>query len=316
MFKINEYFNGQVKVAEETSYGCLTMTNRKFLTGLAILLTSLLIISCKKDNGDPTIKFVPGPGFTGKDTIIKVNYTLTVTLEVNWNGTDVLDLLDVKQNDVTIQTFAMGGENATFNLNLLKGTDETEKWTFVIIDKKGNQSGISLTLTKDPNSEYGAILYYSPVVLGAQNNTGKGGFISFQTQPASTYTLEGAYINQAKIDLLYYSDLLTQSTLASPGSDIPDNLYPGSRNISLWSVHTISRFLKSDMTVQDFNAISIDAAIVNAWSDARSVSKAGDLKTDDIWLIKLQSGKKGAILVKRVVAGDDGEIEFAIKIQK
>jgi len=66
------------------------------------------------------------------------------------------------------------------------------------------------------------------------------------------------------------------------------------------------------MTVQDFNVISNDAAIVNAWSDARSVSKAGDLKTDDIWLVKLQSGEKGAILVKRIVAGDDGEIEFAI----
>lgn len=292
------------------------MTNRKLLTGFAILLISLFIISCKKDNENPTIKFVPGPGFTGKDTIIKVNYPLIVSLEVNWNGTDVLKTLDIKQNDVSIQTFAVGGDTATFDLNLIKGTDEKEKWTFVIIDIKGNQSGINLTLTKDPNSEFSAIQYYSSVLLGAQNNTGKGGFISFQTQPATTYTLEGAFINQAKIDLLFYSDLLTNSTLASPGSDIPDNLYPGSRNISLWSVHTVSRFLKSEMTVQDFNVITNDAPIVNSWSDTRSVSKAGDLKTDDIWLIKLQSGKRGAILIKRIVAGADGEIEFAIKIQK
>lgn len=292
------------------------MTNRKFLTGLAIILISLLIITCKKDNGNPTIKFVPGPGFTGKDTIIKVNDTLPVKLEVNWNGTDVLKTLDIKQNDVSIQTFAVGGEKAPLNLNLIKGTDEKEKWTFVIIDTKGNQSGINLTLTKDPNSEFGAIQYYSSIPLGAQNNTGKGGFVGFQTQPATIYTLEGAFINQAKIDILFYSDTLTNSTLSSPGSDIPDNLYPGSRNISLWLVHTVSRFLKSAMTVQDFNAISNDAAIVNAWSDTGSVSKAGDLKTDDIWLVKLQSGKRGAILVKSIVAGDDGEIEFAIKIQK
>lgn len=293
------------------------MTKRKLLTGLVIVLTSLLIISCKKNNGDPTIKFVPGPGFTGKDTIIKVNYTLTVSLEVNWNGTDSLASLDVKLNDVANSSFAVSGGKTTMNINLPpKGTDEKEKWTFTIIDTKGNQSGINLTLTKDPNSEFGAIQYYSSIPLGAQNNTVKGGFISFQTQPATTYTLEGAFINQAKIDVLFYSDLLTNSTLASPGSDIPDNLYPGSRNISLWSVHTVSRFLKSAMTVQDFNAITNDAAIVNAWSDTRSVSIAGDLKTNDIWLVKLQSGKKGAILVNRIVAGDDGEIEFAIKIQK
>lgn len=70
------------------------------------------------------------------------------------------------------------------------------------------------------------------------------------------------------------------------------------------------------MTVDDFNAVSNDAAIVNAWIETSSVSKAGDLKANDIWLIKLQSGKKGVILVKRIVAGADGEIEFAIKIQK
>lgn len=292
------------------------MINRKILTVLAVALTSLLIISCKKDNGDPTIKFVTGPGFTGKDTIIKVNYTLTVSLEVNWNGTDVLETLDVKPNDVSIQTFTVSGEKANFNLNILKGTDEKEKWTFVIIDVKGNQSGITLNLTKDPNSEFGGINYYNSVVIGTPNNTAKGGFISLQTQPATIYTLEGAFTNQAKIDLLFYSDPATNSTLASPGSDIPDNLYPGARNISLWSVRNQSRFLKSAMTVSDFNAIANDAAIVNAWTDTGSALKAGDLKADDIWLIKLQSGKKGAILVKRIISGDAGEIEFAIKIQQ
>jgi len=293
------------------------MTKRKLLTALVIVLTSLLIISCKKNNGDPTIKFVPGPGFTGKDTMMMVADTLPITIEVNWNGTDVLKTLDVKQNDVSITTIAMDGETATFNLDILKEADETEKWAFVIIDIKGNQSGINLTLTKDPNSEFGAIQYYSSIPLGAQNNTVKDGFISFQTQPDATiYNIINAFTNAAKIDIFYYSDQATNSTLASPGSDIPDNLYPGSRNISLWSVHTVSRFLKSAMTVQDFNAITNDAAIVNAWSDTRSVSIAGDLKTNDIWLVKLQSGKKGAILVNRIVAGDDGEIEFAIKIQK
>ncbi len=294
------------------------MTPRKFLLSCTAVLISLLIISCKKDNVDPTIKFIPGPGFTGKDTIIKVNYMLTVKIEVNWNGTDSLNMLDVKQNDVSIQTFPVSGKKYTFNLNIRKGTDETEKWTFVIIDLKGNQSGISLTLTKDPNSEFGAILYYSSVGLGAQNNTGKGGFISFQTQPATTYTLEGAFSinNQAKIDLLYYSDPLTHATLASPGSDVPDSLFPGPRNFSYWSVRPISRFLKSDMTVVDFNDMSTDADIVTGWSDTGTVSKAGELKVDDIWLLKLQSGKKGVMLISRITGADAGEIEFAIKIQE
>lgn len=292
------------------------MTKTRILTGLIVILASLSILSCKKDNGDPIIKFIAGPGFTGRDTVIKVNYTLTVTIEVNWNGVDALELLDVKQNDVSIQTFPLEGDKATFNLNILKGTDETEKWTFVVIDVAENQSEISLILTKDPNSEFGAITYYSPVILGAQNNTAKPGFITFQTVPASTFTLEGAFMNQSKIDLLYYSDQVTNSTLSSPGSTLPETLYPGPRNISLWTVKPVSSFLKSEMTVQDFNTISTDAAIVNNWSDSRSVSKAADLKADDVWLVKFQNGKKAAILVKRITAGDAGELEFAIKVQK
>lgn len=291
------------------------MTKNRFLAGLAVVLISLLIIGCSKDNGNPTIKFVPGPGFTGKDTVIRVNYTLTVSLEANWNGTDVLEMLDVRHNDVSLQTLAVSGEQATFELNLQKGTDETEKWTFVIVDVKGNEASVDLQLTKDPNSEYGSILYYAPVLMGAQGNTALGGFISFQSMTATTYTLEGAFTVQDKIDMLYYSDELTQSTLASTGSDLPDNLYPGSRNISLWAFHPVSHFLKSTMTISDFNSITNDAPIVNAWSDTQSVLKAGNLKVDDIWLVKMQSGKKGAILVKRIIPGAAGEIEYAIKIQ-
>jgi hypothetical protein len=292
------------------------MMNKKILAGLAVVLVSVMTISCNKDNGNPTIKFVTGPAFSGRDTMVRVDYTITVTLQVDWNGIDNLKQLDVKQNDVLLQSFPLSGETATLNLNIRKGADQLEKWTFVIIDQKDNQSEITLKITKDPSSEYGAILYYSPVGLGSHMNTSRGGFIGFQNKQATTYSLEGAFINQSKIDLLYYSDTLTHATFASPGSDIPDNLYPGSRNIILWTVRNVSVFEKSAMTVQDFNSITNDAPIVTAWSDAQAVSRATELKVNDVWLVKLQSGKKGAILVKNIVSGDAGEIEFAIKIQE
>jgi len=289
--------------------------NRRILTGLAAILVSIFIFSCSKDNGNPTIKFVPGPGFTGKDTVMKVNYTLTVALLVNWNGVDALNKLEAKLNDALVESFDLTGESANYNLSITKGTAATEKWTFVVVDAKDNQSEISLTLTKDPNSEYGAILYFSPVGLGAQNNTTKGGFIGFRDLSATTYTLESAFSNQAGIDLFYYSDLLTHATLASPGSDVPADLFPGARNISLWTLKNATRFVKSTMTVSDFNAISNDAPIVNAWNNAQSVSKAGELKANDIWLVKLASGRKGAVLVKTIAGADAGEIQFEIKIQ-
>lgn len=288
------------------------MTKGKFLTGLIGVAISLMIISCGKDNGNPTIKFIPGPGFTGKDTIIKVNDTLPVKLDLNWNGTDLLDKLDVRVLDVTIQTFEVEGETVTFLLNLVKGTDEVEEWSFVIIDVKGNQSSVDLTLTKDPNSIYGAFRFYATVQLGAQNNTLKSPFISFQDNKALTFNLDQAFTNPSKIDLLFYYDEVTKATLASPGSDLPDNLY---RNINSWAIRPVSRFLKSAMTVPEFNNMTTDAPIIDGWNDTLSVSKATELKPNDIWLIKMSSGKKGVLLVKQAGTNENGEIDFAIKVQ-
>jgi hypothetical protein len=286
------------------------------LKWILVVLVSLMIFSCGKDSQNPTIEFVPNQGFSGRDTMIKVNYSLTVTLEVNWNGVDVLSELEVQRNDASIYTYPLSGESAVVSFNITKGSDDTEQWTFIISDINGNQSDIKITLTKDPSSEFGAIDYYNSIVMGAQNNTSRDGFISFQTFPATTYTLEGGFANPAKIDLLYYSDLLTLATLASPGSGIPETLYFGPRNVILWSTLNTSKFLKSALSVQNFNEISNDAPIVNSWVETEAVLKATDLKANDVWIVKLQSGKKAAILVKSIVPGDKGEIEYAIKIQK
>jgi hypothetical protein len=290
---------------------------KRNLTGiLAILLVSLSIVSCNKDNGNPTIRFVTGPDFTGRDTIIKVNYTLKVGLEVAWNGVDQLQKLELVQNDALIQTFTISGDTARYDLNIIKGADQTEKWTFTVYDTKGNQSSISITLTKDPNSEYGEIVYYSPVVLGAQNNIAKAAFISFQTDPATLYNLDQAFINQSRIDLTFYSDPNKGATLVGPGSSLVNDLYPGSRSIANWTVRNAAGFLKTTLTEQDFNAISNDAEMVNGWDDTASVEAADSLQVGDIWLFKLDSGQKGIFRVRRIVSGDDGEIELGIKIQK
>jgi hypothetical protein len=171
-------------------------------------------------------------------------------------------------------------------------------------------------MTKDPNSEFGAIKHYGPVVLGAQNNIVKPSFISFQDNTGTIYNLDQAFVNQSKIELIYYYNTTTLATLAGPGSDIPNDLYPGARSISLWATRNEAKFLKSTIKAEDFNAISTDAVIVNGWSEVLSVTKATPLQANDVWLVKLKSGRKGAILVKRVASGEDGELEFHIKIQE
>ncbi len=292
------------------------MITRKILTGLTAVFLTVLSFSCTKDGGSPTIRFMKGPNFTGKDTVIRVNYELPVAIEVFWNGTDLLKQLDINRNDMLFGTYAISGDTSRFTFNVIKTADATEKYTFIIRDVKENQASLSITLTKDPNSEFGSIKYYGPVVLGAQNNIVKPAFISFQDKTGTIFNLDQAFVNQSKIELMYYFDGTTQSTLAGPGSDIPDNLYPGSRNIALWATRNEAKFLKTALLPADFQSINTDAPIVNAWSETQSVTKAVQLKANEVWLVKLKSGRKGAILVNRVLAGEDGELEFYIKIQE
>ncbi|MDD4644875.1 MAG: hypothetical protein PHY99_02695 [Bacteroidales bacterium] len=271
-------------------------------------------MSCSKDNGSPTIKFIAGQEFTGKDTVMLVADTLPVTVEISWNGTDVLETLEVRLDDATMQSVTVNETKATFDINLIKGAAQSEKWSFVVIDKSDNQAQINITLTKDPNSIYGAVTYNQSVNMGAQANSTKHGFLSLQTN--QYFTLDQAFTNQPLIDLIYYSNQSTQATLASPGSDIPDGLYPGYKDITTWTIRNITHFLKTNWSTQDFASISTDAPIIKGWTDLASQLKADNLAANQVWLFKLKSGKLGALLVSQIVAGDTGEIVFSVKMQE
>ena len=123
------------------------MINKKLLSGFAAIAFTLLMIGCSKDNGDPTIKFVTGRDFTGKDTVMLVGDTLPVTIKVTWNGTDVLDNLDIRCNGTSVGNATVDQTEASFTINLIKSASETELWSFVIIDKKDNKAQADLTLT-------------------------------------------------------------------------------------------------------------------------------------------------------------------------
>lgn len=297
------------------------MMNRKMMMSVGIVLTALMIFGCKKEdspgNLNPTIKFVSGQGLAVRDTMLKVNENIIVRIELKWNGTDSLKALEVKWNDLPNGTFPLVGKELTISIPFVKSGEDKEKWTFIVVDNAGNRGEVSITFTKDPKSIYGAVIHYSPLSLGAQNNVvTTSQFLSFQSEGATYYSLEQAFLNQAQIDLFYYSDSITNSTFASPGSGVPDNIYPGPRNVNQWTFRNESRFMKSNFTQQDFTMLNTDAKIVDTWVDSLSASKAVNVQLGDIWLVKLKSGKKGAILVKRLVTGDKGEIEFSLKIQK
>ena len=277
------------------------------------LLMGILFASCGKDNGDPTIKLVEGPGFVSRDTVLKVNDSIKVKVEAEWNGFDLLEKIDLYLNGEYVVNYPMKEEGVILTMTLRKSALETENWEFRAVDKRRNSASVELTLTKDPNSEYGSIVQISPIVLGAQKSANKPGFLSFQTN--QTFTIEQAFPNQDKIDLLFYSDADSHATFASPGADFPASIFDGIRNPLNWTTRNLTRFIKVEYSESKFNAIVNDVPMVDGWSDDKSLTQAKNLAAGDVWLFRLQSGRKGILRVTRITAGDDGDIEFSVKIQ-
>lgn len=280
---------------------------------LTIGLALTVFYSCQKNYGDPMLAFKTGNGWVGRDTILKVTDTIKVGIEADWNGHDLLKSLEIRLNDELAGLQEIGNESANYNITLIKGAQETEVWEFLLSDAGDNTTSKKLTLTKDPNSLYGGVIYFSAIVLGAQNNTGKAGFLSFATN--NTYRLDQAYINQDKIDMLCYYDGTVFTTLASPGSDIPESIFAGQKNVINWTTKNKTYFVKTSLKEADFLGVNTDAPIINAWKDTGASLKASDLKVGDVYLFKLNDGKKGMFLVKRLISFEDGEVEFAVKIQ-
>jgi hypothetical protein len=283
---------------------------KKFLW---LIFLPVLIFSCGKEHGDPSIKLAEEAGFISKDTILKVNDSIKVKLEAEWNGFDLLNLFEVRMNDEKVGTSSLNNEGAVFTLTLTKGTLETEIWDFLISDKRGNSDKVSLVITKDPNSIYGEIIQITPIVLGFQKSLSKPGLISFSTN--QTFNLDQAYVNQGKIDLLGYYDNQTEATLASPGSDIPEATFSGSRNPLLWTTRNTTKFLKINYTEAQFESVVNDVPILNLWSDSQAVTKATHIAKGDVFLFRLESGRKGMLLIRKVNAGEDGDIEFSVRVQ-
>jgi len=280
---------------------------------IPIFLIPFLLFACGKDHGDPSLRFISETGYVSEDTILKVNDSIRIKLEAEWNGFDLLNLLEIRLNEEKVSTSSLNDEGAIFTLTLTKGTLETEIWDFLISDKRGNSDKVSLVLTKDPNSLYGEVVQISPIVLGFQKSLSKPGLISFSTN--QTFNLDQAYVNQSKIDLLSYFDSQTEATLASPGAEIPEAIFSGSRNPLLWPVRNTTRFLKINYQESDFNGVVNDVPILNLWSDSKSVTKAANLNRGDVYLFRLESGRKGILLVKKVNSGEDGDLEISVKIQ-
>ena len=299
------------------------------LTALPFLLFTLIALfyNCEKanDNPAPTIIFKTGSGYTSSDVILASGNIIKVGIKaesnclsnLNCSGMEDLSKFTVFANETEIENVIIDYPHKTFfeaDINITKNVYPEEFWAFTITDESGKSASLSLTLERDTTG--GEINDYASIILGAQNNETTGSFFSLTEN--LTYSQTDAYANQELIDFIYYfdgSDGGTEHNLASPDAVGLEEYFTDTTGISNWTLKNKTRFIKTSLSVLQFDFIDSDLLLISSFSgDKKRI--ASNLKTNDIYSFKTQSGKYGLFKVNDILAGTNGNINVAVKFQQ
>lgn len=289
----------------------------KLITVLIVLIFA--IVGCEKETiyAPPTINFITGDGFVYSDTVMELGEVFKIGIEADNPNVNLTNFIIRVESDV-IETYMDSGMNTPnlhFERYITKGIKTSEKWSFIIRDRNGKSSEVSFVVEKDTASAYGEIVYMPDIDIGAQNNLTPG---FFSLSEGLTYTLSEAFMNQQLIDFCYYYDFIDtdENTIASPGANIDETVFPGDEGLLNWVTRRTTRYKLADITEEDFDNANNDSLLIAVHGQSEGNRKAKNLKTDNIFAFKNEDGKIGLFRVNSIFGTDDGKVNISIKVQK
>lgn len=297
---------------------------------LVFLLTALLfsgtffLSSCSKSDNStpsdqsPTINFVAKAGFVSGDATLTMGQKFSVNIVALPNASSGsklvrLTITRVYNNSPSVvldTTFSQASLDANITAFAL-GVAGQEKWFYKIIDKNGQSSEISLTITTQAAA--GPINTFSMKILGAQNSATGSSFASID---GTVYSLAQAMANQVKIDWMYYSGATDLSSLAAPDDAHAALIFTNATNgLQNWTTKNATRFKLVTGTIS-WDAITDDNVIVQQTATGVTESRLTALAAGNYLAFTTASGKKGMIKVESINAGDTGDITISVKVQQ
>jgi len=295
------------------------MLNRTYRLSIIFIL-SLIIFSCNKNNDSslsPTVLLVADPGFISNSTIASPGELLMFKVELQ-EGSEKLTNFYIEvtnANQMAIRYFdtAMYASNILWTGSFYKSPEPSESWNFIVKDRWGGSNSSTIEITADTNSVYGPIDTFENIALGAQLNLNTGGFYSLSTQ--LVYFANAAKNNQELIDLVYYYYSEDENTIASPGANIEDGVFPEDLTPVNWEIRNTTRYIQTSLTQEDFENAANDSILIANYIDAEGKRKAKNLIVGYIYVFKNQQSRLGMFYVNSVDGTDEGLIDIDLKIQ-
>jgi hypothetical protein len=275
--------------------------------------------SCTEEDGsrmDPHLKLVAGSGYTTGDSLIVPGTVMRFKLELQAGSEPLtnfyISVIDSDGFPTRYFDTAMYLDQLIWTGSFYKGPDSPENWEFVVRDRRGGEARTSIEILADTGSSYKPVTSIQNLLLGAQNNAQFGSFFAFL--PQEVYTTVEAKQNQEIIDVVYYFGV-DAHTIASPGANIEDDVFTASLNPKYWDIRNTTRYIKTSLTVQEFENIQNDSIFIAAYVEAEGKRKAKNLQAGDVFVFRNENQMLGMFLVNAIDGSEEGNVELDIKIQ-
>lgn len=290
-----------------------------FWPARTLFLISILYLSfsCSKNpsSDPPGISFLRDSGFVYRDTSLIIGARVRVGVTALAAGGNIT-FFQVSCDNGKKQILLDSGLNhagLTYSLAIIKSASSSERWTFLVMDRNRNKDSISIVLGKSDSSHYGKILSYPDLLLGAQENTSNGSFLSFPG--GQIYTLDEAYLNQSAVDLVYYFGPY-EATLSSPNEAEAPAYFTGTHGIANWTVKNETRYDTTSLSPFQYDEARNDSLLLAVYEPAAGKRKAKFVSPGMVISFKNAAGKIGLIKISAVEPGPSGSIRCSLKVQE
>jgi hypothetical protein len=291
--------------------------------------SSLVLVSCKKDDTTATTTVPNGPVITLKDSFATGDYDLKAQnsiLNVNvtaQSGTIlVTNKIERQVNSAAATTLSSGNVMATqingFSLSLpvsslltgvtlVPGTMVT--FTYSVTDSKAQTTKTSITYTAVQNN---SIATSNLIELGAQTNTMMEYKFLGIADNFTAYTAGAngtAKANSSKVDFVYYYGATGLNSFAAPANVDGAQVIWGNE-IGGWATKNATQFKTTSITKVQFlnykDNLKTNVLINTVDFSAGAVDKVTGIKQDDVIAFKTASGTQGLIYFSAVAADNAG----------
>jgi hypothetical protein len=304
---------------------------QSFKTIMLCFIALLLFSNCKHDEESrpPTINLVFESWCNNNGDTLEIGKPIKFKVQAEGLDAPITNFTVKKLYNGSSKTVLDSGLNSNgffTGLTFYQGVESQVEWQFAVMDRNRKEASVSLTIIKDPNSQFGGIYAFSNIRMGYQLNTTYGHY--FLPLLNKVYFADSAGLNQDKVDFLTYFNykddngvLKPSPTFSSPGEEpsatgeLYELYYPylvnwTTRNYTKYDIRAVN-----GVTGESFDNAHNDSLLIVSYDDVWGKKKFKWAVDGTFIPFQTAAGKKGIIRVHQADLDTTGSILFSLKIQ-